>query len=347
MDNYGDAAVCWRLSRQLATEHGASVRLWIDDPATLRALRPDVAESGVAVRHWHPEADFGATADVAVDAFADGLPESYARAMAGRARPSLWIKLEYLSAEAWVEDYHGRASPPPSLAVPRYFFFPGFTERTGGLLREAGLFARRDAFVAADFWAALGFDAPQADACVVSLFGYRNPALRGLLRAWSEGTQQVVLAVTDCPLRAEVSAFIGESYSRGNLQVRFLPFLAQSRYDELLWASDWNFVRGEDSFLRAQWAAKPFVWQIYPQAEDAHRPKLEAFLERYERGLDPRPGALWRAWNGYGGDIADAWRALMARHAALAGHAGAWAAGLGVQSDLASRLAQFCRNLLK
>ena len=30
VDNYGDAAVCWRLARQLADEHGARVRLWID-----------------------------------------------------------------------------------------------------------------------------------------------------------------------------------------------------------------------------------------------------------------------------------------------------------------------------
>jgi hypothetical protein len=63
-----------------------------------------------------------------------------------------------------------------------------------------------------------------------------------------------------------------------------LPFLPQVRYDELLWACDLNFVRGEDSFVRAQWAAKPFVWQIYPQAEDAHRVKLDAFLARHPAG---------------------------------------------------------------
>jgi hypothetical protein len=35
IDNYGDAGVCWRLSRQLAAEHALDVTLWIDRLATL------------------------------------------------------------------------------------------------------------------------------------------------------------------------------------------------------------------------------------------------------------------------------------------------------------------------
>ncbi len=31
VDNYGDIGVCWRLARQLAHEHGMTVRLWVDD----------------------------------------------------------------------------------------------------------------------------------------------------------------------------------------------------------------------------------------------------------------------------------------------------------------------------
>ena len=44
-------------------------------------------------------------------------------------------------------------------------------------------------------------------------------------------------------------------------------------------------VRGEDSFVRAQWAALPFVWQAYPQADAAHLTKVAAFLDRYCIGL--------------------------------------------------------------
>lgn len=67
----------------------------------------------------------------------------------------------------------------------------------------------------------------------------------------------------------------------GNLRVVSIPFLSQLEYDELLWLCDLNFVRGEDSFVRAQWAAKPMVWQIYPQAEDAHLIKLDSFMTHY------------------------------------------------------------------
>jgi uncharacterized repeat protein (TIGR03837 family) len=148
-------------------------------------------------------------------------------------------------------------------------------------------------------------------------------------------------------LNADVAAFLGQARRRGRLQARFLPFLPQTRYDELLWACDWNFVRGEDSFVRAQWAAKPFVWHIYPQAADAHRAKLDAFLALYCDGLGAPLRPLWHAWNGCGPGVAGAWMALERHGDALRAHAKAWASRLGAQADLASRLARFAENLLK
>jgi uncharacterized repeat protein (TIGR03837 family) len=233
------------------------------------------------------------------------------------------------------------------LPVRRFFFFPGFTERTGGLLREADLLSRRDAFEAGAFWGSLGFAPPSPDATVVSLFGYENAAAGELLRTWSEGPRPVLVAITECPLRIAALEFLAGATRRGNLEVRLLPFLPLSRYDELLWACDWNFVRGEDSFVRAQWAAKPFVWQIYPQKEDAHRVKLDAFLHRYCAGLNPPLGDLWRAWNAYGSSVSMAWAALESRRPTLEAHARAWANHLAEQGELAGKLARFCENLLK
>lgn len=40
------------------------------------------------------------------------------------------------------------------------------------------------------------------------------------------------------------------------------------------------FVRGEDSFARAQLNGLPLVWSIYPTEDDAHLIKLEAWLTR-------------------------------------------------------------------
>ena len=75
-----------------------------------------------------------------------------------------------------------------------------------------------------------------------------------------------------------------------------MPALDQRDFDHLLWASDCNLVRGEDSLVRAIWAGKPFVWQIYPQDDDAHHAKLEAFLDMAQAPASLRQ--FHRVWNG-------------------------------------------------
>jgi uncharacterized repeat protein (TIGR03837 family) len=341
VDNYGDAAVCWRLASQLAGEHGARVRLWIDDPGVLEKLRP--AAASVEVRRWS-EATGATPATVAIDAFDSGLPDAYAQRMDAR---SLWIKLEYLSAEPWVDGHHGLPSPHPTLPVRRYFFFPGFTERTGGLLREADLFARRDAFDAGAFWKSIGMTRPASGTTVVSLFGYENPALPGLLSAWSRSERPTLAILTGCPLARQAREVMRGGQQLGNLNVRYLDFMAQPKYDELLWSCDWNFVRGEDSFVRAQWAARPFAWQAYPQPGGAHHAKVTAFLDRYCGGLEAPLAPLWKAWNGMGGDVGAAWDALAPPRPALDAHARRWAGQLAARGELAGKLADFAENLLK
>lgn len=379
VDNFGDAAVCWRLARALA-QGGADnagnpvrTRLWIDDLGALHALQPEVLIdsprqllAGVEVCHWVDGVDFGPPADVAVDAFGGGLPDEYAGAMAGRSGKSLWIVLEYLSAEPWVAAHHGLPSPHPRLPLDRYFFFPGFGAGTGGLLRESELTARREDFLRHPLlpqalWRDAGFSPPDRNAKVISLFGYETPAVAEFLDAWASGPQAIVAAVPQSRLSADVAAFFGSSgplagklMARGSLEVRFLPFLAQDRYDELLWAADWNFVRGEDSFVRAQWAERPFVWHIYPQSEGTHLGKLAAFLDVYCTGL---PGALaeplralWRGWNDPGrtraGSIGQAWSDLSGQGAALCQHAHNWAREAAQAGDLAKNLAKFCEERL-
>jgi len=145
----------------------------------------------------------------------------------------------------------------------------------------------------------------------------------------------------------------------GSVEVLAAPFLAQDRYDQLLWACDVNFVRGEDSFVRAQWAARPFAWHIYPQDDGAHWVKLAAFLTRYTAALDPNQAAavtaLWEAWNQRGEPAApgvarpgltEAWPAFIARRSALEAHARVWSGELSRQRDLAAQLVDFADNVL-
>ncbi|MBC8113079.1 MAG: elongation factor P maturation arginine rhamnosyltransferase EarP, partial [Candidatus Saccharimonas sp.] len=274
-------------------------------------------------------------------------------AMAGRAVVPVWINLEYLSAEAWVDDCHLLPSPHPRWPLTKYFFFPGFTSKTGGLLRERDVPAARAAFdptAAAEFWRSLGVAPPTDDELRISLFCYDNPALPELLQCWADGPAAVLVLAAPGAATEQIAHWFGETLSpgtpfrRGSLMVQALPFLLQPDYDRLLWACDVNFVRGEDSFVRAQWAERPFVWQIYPQAENAHLVKLDAFLTRYLGEFQDSESDVvrrcWHAWNGTG-DMAAAWQSYVANRHSLQRHGKVWANQLDRPGDLANNLARF------
>jgi uncharacterized repeat protein (TIGR03837 family) len=82
----------------------------------------------------------------------------------------------------------------------------------------------------------------------------------------------------------------------GQLQISQLPYFSQTDFDHLLWACDLNFVRGEDSLVRALWAGQPLVWHIYPQDDLAHHDKLHAFEAALDMPLLLRK--FHAVWNG-------------------------------------------------
>ena len=370
VDNYGDIGVAWRLARGLANEHGLAVRLWVDDLHVFQRIWPAIdpnaaAQSceGVTVCAWRTP--FAATepAQVVIEAFGCALPEAYLTAMSVQSPPPVWINLEYLSAEPWVAAHHGLPSPHPRLPLTKYFFFPGYTADTGGLLAEADLDERRDALVrtgAPAFWRVFGLDAPQPDELRVSLFAYENPALPALLDAWAADMRPVTCLVPEGRLIPQLAAWLGvpglqagEVHRRGSLRLHILPFLNQDAYDRLLWACDLNFVRGEDSCVRAQWAARPLVWQAYPQADAAHWNKLNALLAHYAAGLGGAAAravsGMWQHWNGIpdADDMAACWAAWRAQQAAIERHAGAWCDRLRPAGRLTDKLVDFAENKLK
>jgi uncharacterized repeat protein (TIGR03837 family) len=192
----------------------------------------------------------------------------------------------------------------------------------------------------------------------VSLFSYEQAPVAALVDACMDLSMPVWI-VAPSGFAAEALEAGGEARSRercGDVESFIVPFLPQDRYDELLWACDVNFVRGEDSFVRAQWAARPFAWHIYPQKEGAHWVKLTAFLARYSAGLEPSAAAtlssLWKAWN-EGGEVPDArgdiglhWRSFVSKRESLSAHARAWSRSLARQPELSERLAKFASSLL-
>lgn len=312
VDNFGDIGVCWRLAADLASR-GQTVRLWVDDGQALAWMAPGALQAqwpGVTVWPWShcsaPDAPAHLQhlppADVWVEAFGCDIPAPFlAHYRAGSAahKPPVWINLEYLSAEPYVERCHGLPSPVmqgPAQGLTKYFFYPGFTPLTGGLLREPTLNVEGQAPSAtqrAEFVQQLGCD--WQGERLLSLFCYEPPLLPHMLQALAAGQQDSLLLVTPGRAAQAVRAVLGGQTTQGHLHLHYLPALPQTGFDQLLRHCDVNFVRGEDSLVRALWAGRPMVWQIYPQEDAAHAAKLEAFLQQLQ--WSPVVCALHRAWN--------------------------------------------------
>ena len=302
IDNFGDIGVCWRLAAELAAR-GALVNLRIDDASALAWMAPQ-GTPGVRVLPY--DAPYEAHPHVVVEAFGCEAPDSYLAALHGHhsaaqaqgASTPVLINLEYLSAESYVERCHRLPSlimSGPAKGLTRWFFYPGFTDKTGGLIREQNLLQRQHDFERGAWRSAQGVSAGQ---CAVSLFCYEPAALPQLLNqladpaAWAHAhvqllvtpgraTQAVQAQLASCPL---------------DVAPVYLSPRSQLEFDAMLWACDLNLVRGEDSLVRALWAGQPFVWHIYPQDDDAHHAKLQAFLDWLQA-----PESLRRfhwAWNG-------------------------------------------------
>jgi uncharacterized repeat protein (TIGR03837 family) len=296
--------VCWRLAADLASR-GIAVRLWIDDPRALAWMAPE-GRAGVEVRPW-PVSDEALAivaaepAAVVIEAFGCGLPDPCLQRMADAHQPSakpVWINLEYLSAESYVERNHRLPSlqgSGPARGLSSWYFYPGFTTRTGGLLREPELLQQQARFNR-ETWLADHDITPQPGERLVSLFCYANPNLPGLLHALS--ARPTLLLTTPGHATEQVRQAIANGSTLQDVRIQALPWLTQNDYDHLLWSCDLNFVRGEDSLVRAIWAGRPFLWQIYPQHDGAHAAKLEAFLAQATQTADPVLAAAihWTAW---------------------------------------------------
>ncbi|THU00624.1 elongation factor P maturation arginine rhamnosyltransferase EarP [Lampropedia puyangensis] len=334
IDNYGDAGVCWRLATNLA-QLGQRVRLWMDDASPLQWMAPDFSHHpAIEVMVW-PAVQAQKTAivhegfhfpDVLVEAFGCDIPDVYLQALASQigfcdtvdeacttpvAVPTqriwpVWLNLEYLSAEPYVERMHMLQSPIMfglAKGQTKTFFYPGFTALTGGLLRELDVLDRQAVFdrmqwraqtVAAHQLHHAQFSdcgpaalASQCDAQWISLFAYEPACLPQWLSEWASGGGDVVVLamagrsqtwLRQCWQNLGWGEAKAEVLKHGRLTVYALPHTSQDEFDQALWACDCNIVRGEDSLVRALWAGQPFLWNIYPQEDNAHHAKLNAFL---------------------------------------------------------------------
>jgi uncharacterized repeat protein (TIGR03837 family) len=311
VDNFGDIGVVYRLAKEFkAAFPGITIRVFVDDYKILCCIQPriDIQKriqeyGGVVYVDWALlDEDFirqSGTADVLIEAFGCDIPEMVLEAAS--KRKTVIINLEYLSAEKWVEGYHRKESLLGRGELRKYFFMPGFTKNTGGVIIDTLVESKRHDFAHnrsgffKNFFTPFdGFLEIEKNLLWGTIFTYEY-CFEILLDALKTIPKRIFLLVFDVKsINSMMRAFqtkkagkVSDSlFCYENTVIALMPFQPQSLYDELLCVSDFNFVRGEDSLVRAVLSGKPFIWNAYAQENNYQQVKIKAFLEAFQPYFD-------------------------------------------------------------
>jgi uncharacterized repeat protein (TIGR03837 family) len=284
IDFFGDIGVAWRIAKQLKADYDVEVHLLLDDLITAQKLIPSLDTSlkkqtinGIVIHYC----DFSENSDslpppplFVFNLFNIDLPYKYKSLI--QSEKSKYIAIEYLSAESWVDNFHLKPSIDPQSGLIKTFFYPGFTNQTGGLIREKNLPLHREAFSQEQREEVIRSLNGDPSFFSISLFYYPSQKIDIFLDLMEHMEKSIQFFMPQYLFDLLVTK---KSYQ----YIRIIPyqFLSHDDFDRLLWSCDLNFIRGEDSWIRALWAGKPFIWQPYIQENNIHLIKLKAFLKRY------------------------------------------------------------------
>lgn len=205
--------------------------------------------------------------EVVIQAFSVRLPDNLIKKI--KTRKSTVINLEYLTAETFAEDCH--KLPSYADGFESFFFFPGFTKKTGGVVIEKSFLEKIN-------------KTKSKESKNITLFSYENEKVKSVINSLNK--EKFILNIfegkglNNFNNQLKLNLTAGDEYKLNELTVRVLPMVSQDEYDSYLIDSKLNLVRGEDSIVRAMLTGNPFLWHIYPQEEDAHKDKIEALFDR-------------------------------------------------------------------
>ncbi len=337
IDNFGDAGFCLRLAKALARKNH-QVFLLHDHPATLELLYPkgetDSLELIVASAPGFRPEQLGSL-DLIIEPFGTSSEQTTHRfdmALKTTQANTPWLVVDYLSAEDWVENFHLSQSLDPATGHRSTLFYPGFTSKTGGLIHCDHAASLRDQQTA-----------QAVNNQRIFVFAYPNAPLLQL----ADGCKQANNTGENWQIDwAGNTAFQCEP----NTLIRHIGFKPQSEFDDLLAQYEVLFVRGEDSFVRAQLAGKPMIWQIYPTDDRAHEIKLQQFFKLYSDELEPQAAlALWHCWETWNclsehSNMNNCWTALLPHMPTLKAHALHWRNRLLNGPELVSEILTWRNN---
>lgn len=300
IDNFGDIGVVYRVAKELKKIYNNQVKIRvilnrIDEFLSINPSAKNLEIQEIddicycTYEYIKKNMCTFSTANVIIEAFGCTIPEEYMNVAYNNS--DLILNLEYLSAEDWVEDFHLQESILGKGKLRKFFFMPGFTEKTGGIITDS-LYLDRITKVKnnlSEYRKKYLKNIDNYDNKLIgTVFTYEKnfaPLMRDLkkldrevaLLAMGEKTQESFKEF----FKKKFVEKLGNIYKYGKIEIEFYDFLSQEEYEELINVVDFNFVRGEDSFIRAVLTGKPYLWHIYCQKEFVHMDKLQGFLDKY------------------------------------------------------------------
>lgn len=303
IDNFGDIGVVYRISKELKKIfQNVRIRIVLNRLEEFKAINKKVKDTDyqeidglicVTEKYVKENMESFGVSDVFIEAFGCNVPEEYVKA--AKENSKLWINLEYLSGEKWIEDFHLCESLIDSKTLKKIFFMPGFSEKSGGVIIDSGFLERmkfgkenRDEVFKKYFK-----DFDLKDKFIGTIFSYeknfenlletlKNYEKETILLLMGEKTQKSFSEI----LKKNLTEDYGNIVKYGKITMIYSDFFSQEEYEEIISASDFNFTRGEDSFVRGIILGKPFMWHIYLQEEKAHMDKIKAFTERIKESVE-------------------------------------------------------------
>ena len=275
IDNYGDVGVAYRLAREFKRVYpNKKLRFVINQIEELNLIRKS---EDIEIILYKDISKIENSADLIIESFGCEIPKEYMDKALKNSK--LIINLEYFSAEKWVDDFHLQESFLGG-NLKKYFFIPGLSEKSGGILLDNEFLERKKKVEANKEYYLEKFGIKEKYDLIGSVFSYKKN-FDSLIEELKKLNKKVILLILSEKTQKNFIKYFDNGNNYDKIKFVKLPFFTYDKYEELLALCDFNLVRGEDSFVRALLLGKPFLWHIYPQDENTHIKKLESFLEKY------------------------------------------------------------------
>ena len=275
IDNYGDVGVAYRLAREFKRVYpNKKLRFVINKTEELNLIRKS---EDIEIILYKDISKIENSADLIIESFGCEIPKKYMDKALKNSK--LIINLEYFSAEKWVDDFHLQESFLGG-NLKKYFFIPGLSEKSGGILLDNEFLERKKKVEANKEYYLEKFGIKEKYDLIGSVFSYEKN-FDSLIEELKKLSKKIILLILSEKTQKNFIKYFDNGNNYDKIKFVKLPFFTYDKYEELLALCDFNLVRGEDSFVRALLLGKPFLWHIYPQGENTHIKKLESFLEKY------------------------------------------------------------------